>query len=44
MIKFGLFIAFLGWVSSIEGYTIGHIAMIVIGLSIAVGDYYLARR
>jgi hypothetical protein len=40
----GFFIAFIGWLTSIEGYTIGHIAMIIVGLSMVLGGLCFERR
>lgn len=42
--KLGLFIAFLGWISSIEGYTSTHLMMIIVGMSIFILDHYLEKR
>lgn len=44
MAKLGAFIAFLGWVTSIQGYTLGHLFTIALGLAMIIGDHYLARR
>jgi len=40
----GFFIAFFGWLFSINGYTIEHVAMIGTGLTLIALGYYLERR
>jgi hypothetical protein len=40
----GFFIAFVGWLFSMNGYTFEHVAMIVTGLSLVALGYYLERR
>lgn len=44
MTKFGVFIVFIGWVTSMEGYTFGHVLTILLGLSLIIGGLYLANR
>jgi hypothetical protein len=40
----GFTIAFFGWLFSINGYTLEHVAMIVTGLCLVSVGYYLERR
>lgn len=40
----GFIIALFGWLMSMQGYTAEHVIMIVVGLGMVAGSYYLERR
>lgn len=40
----GFFIAFMGWLTSIEGYTAAHIGMILVGTTMFLVSFYLEHR
>lgn len=40
----GFVIALFGWLMSSGGYSLEHVLMIVGGLSMVAGSYYLERR
>lgn len=43
MARLGIFIVFLGWLTSMEGYTIGHLATMALGLLFIIGGCCFAR-